>query len=77
MSGVRFDEPISSRAQKLYESAIVCDNTIPWAGSVGDPALREALPGRMKMAGLTFASLTIGSDETDSAAAIKTLAAVP
>jgi membrane dipeptidase len=75
MSGTRSDEPISSRARKLYESAIVCDNTVPWAEQVGDPVLREALPGRMKEAGITFASLTVGSDDTDSAAAITTLAA--
>src|SRR3984957_17491281 len=67
---------ISPRARQIYESAIVCDNTVPWAGMpFGDPVLRDALPAKMSSAGVTFASLTVSGGGVDSATTVKILAA--
>jgi membrane dipeptidase len=71
------EEPaVSPRARQIYESAVVCDNTVPWAGMpFGDPVLRDALPARMKAAGVTFASFTVSGDGCDATITVKTLAA--
>jgi membrane dipeptidase len=70
------ESAVSPRARQIYKSAIVCDNTVPWAGMpFGDPALRNALPAKIKAAGVTFASLTVSGDGIDSATTLKTLAA--
>jgi membrane dipeptidase len=67
---------ISTRARQIYAAAIVCDNTVPWAGMpFGDSALRDALPAKMKSAGVTFASLTVSGGGVDSATTVKILAA--
>lgn len=67
---------ISPRARQIYESAIVCDNTVPWAGMpFGNPVLRDALPVKIKSAGVTFASFTVSGDGIDSTSTLKTLAA--
>jgi membrane dipeptidase len=76
MSDQRCEPAISPRARQIYESAIVCDNTVPWAGMpFGDPVLRDALPAKIKSAGVSFASLTVSGDGIDSTSTLKTLAA--
>lgn len=66
---------ITDRARRLYREAIVADMTLPWSGIPCDPALRDAAPERLRAAGVSYVSLTLGSDDTDSADAIKTLGA--
>jgi membrane dipeptidase len=76
MTDQRSEPAISPRARQIYESAIVCDNTVPWAGMpFSDTALRDALPAKMKAAGVTFASLTVSGGGIDATNTMKFLAA--
>lgn len=65
---------VSERARRVYDDAIVCDMTMPWGTLVGDRALRAAMPGRLRAAGVTYVSFTLGTDDTDLPAAIRTIA---
>lgn len=76
MTDLERDPAISAQARQIHEAAIVCDNTVPWAGMpFGDLVLRDALPAKMRSAGVTFASLTVSGGGVDSATTVKILAA--
>ena len=74
----KFSKSVSPRARGVYDAAIVADNTIPWGGhgAAGfDMALRDALPEKLRKAGVTFAALTIAEDNVSTSEAIALLGA--
>lgn len=53
----------TGRVNRIIGDSIPCDVTLPWCGVPGDPALKNAIPGRYRAAGWGFLSLTIATDE--------------
>jgi membrane dipeptidase len=65
----------SDRARRVTAAATPCDMTMPWSGNYGDPALRAAMPERIRKAGFAFVSLTLATDDNDMLATVRTIAA--
>ncbi|SLN70140.1 dipeptidase [Oceanibacterium hippocampi] len=64
---------VSDAAAALHGDALFWDMTMPWR-MPGDPALRAALPGQLVEGGYDAVSITVATDDDDSASALAGIA---